>query len=92
LKKCQERSGTWKQRGVLENNIKDEDDEEDMQKRTGIAKDERTRLESVMEKVEVKFSDAVEKLQNQVTGWYSDMIKTEHQEVGFFFLRSFLDE
>lgn len=87
LKKCQERSGTWKQRGVLENDIKDEDGE-DIQKRTGIAKDEQTRLESVVEKVEIKFLDAVEKLQNQVTGWYSDMIKIEHQEVGFF-LRSF---
>ena len=88
LKKCQGRSGTWKQRGVVENDIKGEDDE-DIQKRTEIAKDEQTRLESVIEKVEIKFLDAVQKLQEQVNGWYMGMIKTEQQEVGlggFFFL------
>ena len=84
LKKCQGRSGTWKQRGAVENGIKGEDDEEDIQKRTGIAKDEQTRLESVIEKVEIKFLEAVQKLQEQVNGWYSGIIKNEHQEVGFF--------
>ena len=77
LKKCERRSGTWKQR-IVEN-------DEDIQKRTGIAKDEQTRLESVIEKVEVKFSEAVQKLQVQVNEWYSGMIKNEHQEVGFSF-------
>ena len=82
LKKCQGRSGTWKQRG-----IKGEDDE-DIQKRTEIAKDEQTRFESVIEKVEIKFLDAVQKLQEHVNGWYWSMIKMEQQEVGlpnFFF-------
>jgi hypothetical protein len=79
LKKCRERSGTWKQRGVVENDI----NEEGIQKRTGIAKDEQTRLESVIEKVEVKFFDAMQKLQEQVNEWYSSMIKMEHREVGF---------
>ena len=76
LKKCEERSGTWKQRAV---------DDEEVQKRTGIAKDEQTRLESVIEKVEIKFLDAVEKLQEQVNEWYSGMIKNEQQEVSFSF-------
>ena len=91
LKKCQERSGTWKQRGVVEKDIKGEDNDEDIQKRTGIAQDEQTRLESVIEKVEIKFLDAVKKLQEQVNGWYLGMIKNEHQEVGFslgFFLET----
>jgi len=73
LKKCEGRSGTWKQR-VVEN-------DEDIQKRTGIAKDEQSRLEAVIEKVEFKFSDAVQKLQEQVNEWYSGMIKNEHQEI-----------
>jgi hypothetical protein len=31
--------------------------------------------------VEIKFSDAVQKLQEQVNEWYSGMIKIEHQEI-----------
>ena len=92
LKKCQERSGTWKQHGAVENGIEGEDDEEDIQKRNGIAKDEQTRFESVIEKVEIKFLEAVQKLQDQVNGWYSGMIKNEHQEVGFFLSFFFLEE
>ena len=84
LKKCEGRSGTWKQR-VVEN----DDDDDDIQKRTGIAKDEQTRLESVIEKVEIKFLDAVQTLQEQVNEWYSGMIKNEHQEVGFLFFYLF---
>ena len=83
LKKCQGRSETWKQRGVGEDDIKGEDDE-DVQKRTEIAKDEQTRLESVIEKVEMKFLDTVQKLQERVNEWYLGMIKKEQQEVGFF--------
>ena len=82
LKKCEGRSGTWKQRVV-------ENDDDDIQKRAGIAKDEQSRLESVIEKVEIKFLDAVQKLQEQVNEWYSGMIKNEYEEVGFsFFLFS----
>ena len=92
LKKCQGRSGTWKQRDVVEKDIKGGDDEEGIKKRTGIAKDEQIRLESVIEKVEIKFLDAVQKLQEQVKEWYSSMIKVEHQEVGFFLGFFFLEE
>ena len=77
LTKCQGRSETWKQRGG---------EEEDIEKRTGLAKDELTRLEAVIEKVEDKFMDAVYKVQEQVTGWYSDVIEKEQNEVGVFFL------
>ena len=87
LKKCEGRSGTWKR--AVEN---DDDDDDDVPKRTGIAKDEQTRLESVIERVEIKFSDAMEKLQVQVNEWYSSMIKNEHEEVVFFLLCFFLDE
>ena len=81
LKKCEGRSGTWKQRGVTGNGNESEGDE-DIQKRTGIAKDEQARLESVIEKVEIKFLDVVQKLQEQVHGWYSGMIEKELEEVG----------
>ena len=79
LKKCEGRSGTWKQ------SVVEKDDDADVQKRTGIAKDEQTRLEFIIEKVEIKFLDAVRKLQEHVNEWYSSMIKNEHEEVGFFF-------
>lgn len=78
LKKCQERSRTWKQPSVL-GDIKSE---EDIQKRTGLAKDEQGRLESVIEKVEIKFLDVVQKLQDQVNGWYLSMVEKEQNEVG----------
>lgn len=72
LKKCQERSGTWKV-----------GNESDGEKRTGTAQDEQTRLESVIEKVEIKFLDVVNQLQEQVNGWYLSAIEREQEEVGF---------
>lgn len=89
LKKCQGRSGTWKQRGVVGNDHKGEDDD-DIQKRTGIAKDEQARLESVIEKMEIKFLDGVQKVQEQVNEWYLGMIEKEQEEVGVAFFLSFL--
>jgi Mg2+ and Co2+ transporter CorA len=80
LKKCQERSGTWK--SVLGNN----NEGEDIQKRTEIAKDEQARLESVIEKVEVKFLDGVQKLQERVSEWYLDIIQMEQNEVSVTFV------
>jgi len=75
LKKCEERSETWKRA------VGDSDNGEDIQKRTGLAKDEQIRLESVIEKVEIKFLDVVQKLQEKVNGWYLGAIEKEHEEV-----------
>ena len=80
LNKCQERSGTWK------SGVDNEGEDEDIQNRTEMAKDEQTRLESVIEKVEIKFLDVVNKLQEQVNGWYLDMIEKEQEEVCVFIL------
>ena len=85
LKKCQERSGAWKQSGVVGSDNKREDGE-DIQKHTRIAEDEQARLESVIEKVEIKFSDGVQRLQEQVHEWYLDMILKEQEEVGVAFV------
>jgi hypothetical protein len=79
LKKCQGRSGNWKQRGV-------DDGDEDVGKRSGLARDEQSRLEAVIEKVEIKFLDMVQKIQEQVTEWYSGVVRWEQQEVGLDFL------
>ncbi|KAF8801363.1 hypothetical protein BYT27DRAFT_7198437 [Phlegmacium glaucopus] len=75
-KKCEERSGAWKH-GVGDKGK----DEEDIQKRTGLAKDEQTRFESVVEKIEIKFLDVVQKLQEQVNGWYLGAIEKEQAEI-----------
>jgi hypothetical protein len=89
LKKCQGRSGTWKRRGVVGNDEKGDDDD-DIQKRTGIAKDEQARLESVIEKVEIKFLDGVQKVQEQVNEWYLGMVEKEQEEVSVACFLSFL--